>query len=547
MEITYRVDGKEFRTDCSNDCIRIEDEMRGGTRKTVVTARVDMELRNAEILMPWKFNLTDMFMTNGYQSWTETREFMAGEYLTNLAKRPKLLNDKFHYRAYGSQAFWDMPAGVYQGFDFSYITGKNPIFIGSHNFKNAYLMIRFEPNAERIRLVSDCEGRELKEGESFTLFDFDIAEDGEKYFSAFEPVSRQKLAGYTTWYNHYQDINEEKIEKAILWADSRFQVFQIDDGYECFVGDWLDVDRGKFPRGLEPIVQDIHNKPMLAGIWIAPFVAEEESKLVSKHPDWIAKDKKGENIYAGGNWSGCYALDLNHPEVVEYIRKVLTHYAEMQFDFFKLDFLYAANLKRLKGKTRCETSEFAYSLLRETLGKKTILGCGATLANACGRFDFCRVGPDVSLIFDDAPHRRLTHPERISTKVTLMNTIFRSPLNKRMFLNDPDVFMLRSEKLLMPFYQRSALTTINALFGSLLMTPDDLSKYDSKKHAVLNQALDLFFDAKVLSYKREDMLVEIHYEFKGQEKTVFYDMQMGALRDRKRAGPLRKEEDETVL
>ena len=547
MDIIYRVMGKEYQTDCSDDRIRIEDGFRGGVRKTVVTALVDLELQNAEIFMPWKFNLTDMFMTNGYQSWTETREFIAGEYLTNLAKRPKLLDDKFHFRAYGSQAFWPTKSGVYQGFDFSYIKGKTPIFIGSRNFRNAYLLIRFEPNEEQIHLISDCEGKSLKAGESFTLFDFEIAENGTQYFSSFHPVTDKKLIGYTSWYNHYQDINEEKIETALDRIDPRFELFQIDDGYEAFVGDWMDVNKEKFPHGLAPIVEKIHQKGMLAGIWLAPFVVESKAKLASEHPDWIAKNSKGEKIHSGFNWSGDSPLDFNCPEAVEYIRQVLRHYVELGFDFFKLDFLYAINLKRLDGKTRCETSEFAYSLLREELGDKLILGCGATLANAFERFDFCRVGPDVSLIFDDIPHMRLMHPERVSTKITLMNTIFRSPLDGHMFQNDPDVFMLRSDNVKMPFYKRSALTQLNALFGSLLMTSDDTSEYDDRQKSVLENAIRLFRSGKALSYRREDMTVEIRYEVDGQEKTTCYDMQMGAFREKGRIGPIRKDEEQILL
>jgi len=532
MFITYRIDGREFRTECTNDHLKIEDGITGGRRTVVLTAKTKLELLDAEIQIQRNFHLDDMFMVNGYQSWTETREFLSGEYLTNLRKRPKMITDKYHFKEYGSQAFWNMPAGQHLGFDFASISGQEPFFVGSFNFRNAYLLIWFDEKQESIRLQSDCEGKIMENKDTFTVFDFLMDEYGDDYFACFTPVSDKKLVGYTTWYSYNQNISEKILEQTLESMDPRIELLQIDDGYETFTGDWLDIDLEKFPEGLTPIIEKIHAKKKLAGIWLAPFVAEEDSKIMKEHPDWIAANEKGEKIYAGCNWSGDCPLDLNKPEVVDYIRRVLRHYSELGFDFFKLDFLYAVNLKRLNGKTRCETAEFAYQLLRDELPDKLILAGGATLSNCFGRFDYCRIGPDVSFTFDDLPYMRFFHPERVSTRVSIMNAIFRKALDGRMFLNDPDVFLLRDENVKMTFSQRTALTKINALFGSLLMTSDDFSTYDEKKKNVLEEALALFSRAKVLSYKRTDQLVQIDYELDGETKTVYYDTLRGVLKDR---------------
>ncbi len=214
---------------------------------------------------------------------------------------------------------------------------------------------------------------------------------------------------------------------------------------------------------------------------------------------------------------------------MEYIRTVLRHYVELGFDFFKLDFLYAVNLRRLHGLTRSETSEFAYGLLREELGDRLILGCGATLSNAFERFDYCRIGPDVSLRFDDLPYMRIFHPERISTKITLQNTIYRSRLDGHMFLNDPDVFLLRDDNIQLSPAQRQSLTMINALFGSLLMTSDDIGAYDADKKAVLEEALRLFHRGNVRGFSRTSAGLLIVYEIDGAERRVLYDYNKGTL------------------
>ncbi len=530
MEIFYTSEtGRIESAGQSNGTLRIDESRAGGRHTVTVTALRDTELAGACIRMERRFFPDDYIMASGYQSWTETREFAAGEHLNDLSSRPGFITEHFHFAGYGSQAFHPMPGDELQGFDYSYIRGREPLFIGSFNFRNAYLIIRFRRSSGEILLESDAAGKLLSEGDSFTLFDYYAGESGEPFFSQFSPRSTRKLFGYTSWYNHYQNINEKLLLAALDSADSRFGLFQIDDGFETFVGDWTDVDAAKFPNGLKPVVDRIHEKDMLAGIWLAPFVAEDASRVMKEHPDWIARDEAGNKIYAGCNWSGDCPLDLNVPEAVEYVRECLRFHVAQGFDFFKLDFIYAVNLKPLDGKTRAETSEFAYSLLREELGDRLVLGCGATLFNGLGKFDFCRIGPDVSLSFDDVFYMKYFHPERISTKVTVQNTMFRSGLDGRLFMNDPDVFLLRDDNMKLSFGQRKALTKINALYGSLLMTSDDIGAYDGEKKAVLEEALDLFENASPVSQTRRGDLIDVEYSLRGERRSFTYDINRGVI------------------
>lgn len=547
INLKYSVQGTRVVTRTSDANVVIEEKRYKNRRTVTVTAFQDIELIDADVSLKKYFNPDDLIMANGYQSWTETKEFAIGEYLNNLNNRPKNVVEKYKFKAYGSQAFWDMPVGTHLGFDFSYIKGENPVFFGNMNFKNAYLLIWFDEGKNLIRLQSDIEGRKLQSGESYTLFDYVILPDGKEYFDRFSPRTKEKLFGYTSWYNHYQDINEELISDALEKSDDRFNLFQIDDGYETKVGDWMDIDADKFPDGLQGIVKKIHDKGMKAGIWLAPFVAETESAVAKEHPEWIAKDPDGNNIYAGSNWSGFMPLDLNNEDAVKYVREALRFHKELGFDFFKLDFLYAVNLCPIHGKTKSETSEYAYSLLREELGDALILGCGATLSNANGKFDFCRIGPDVSLSFDDALYMRMFHPERVSTKVTLQNTIFRSMLDGHMFMNDPDVFLLRDDNIKLSLEQRKALTKINALFGSLLMTSDNIAEYDADKKKILEDALAIFKNGRLVSYTRKSKCIFIEFELNGKNRIIIYDPQKGTMLEKQRRVRKDKDADHTKV
>lgn len=532
IELIYEADGKRVDTLSSDDNMVLKSHYSRGRKTVTVTAASKIRLVRATDELPKDFYKDDLIMANGYQSWTETKEFTRREYINDLKIIPNYLVAKYHLLSYGAQAFWTPDSRVHVGFDFSYVKGRHPLFIGSYNYHNAYLQIKFIETANMIILESDVCGRVLEPGEKFTLFDYVVSEDGKDYFNSFTPVCDEKLLGYSSWYNYYQNINEEKIDSALWSLDDRFQLFQIDDGFETFVGDWFNVDKEKFPDGLEPIVGKIHKKGLKAGIWLAPFVAERDSALFREHPDWIARIERGDVIYAGNNWSDFCPLDLSNQEVVQYIRDTLRHYSDIGFDFFKLDFLYAVNLAPLPGKTRCETSDFAYSLIRKELEDKLVLGCGATLSNGFSKFDYMRVGADVSLLFDGWPQSKLLHPERISTKHTIQNTIYRSCLDGHMFLNDPDVFLMRDKNIKLSFNQRAALTTINALFGSILMTSDNIAEYDMPKMSVLEHALDLFRNGRVLSYERRGKYIDIEYECHGVVQKFTYNTVKGILTDK---------------
>ena len=67
-----------------------------------------------------------------------------------------------------------------------------------------------------------------------------------------KPRTEKKLAGYSSWYNRYQDITEDTIREDLTGCRSLLclgDLFQIDDGWEPKVGDWLETDAQKFPHG----------------------------------------------------------------------------------------------------------------------------------------------------------------------------------------------------------------------------------------------------------------------------------------------------------
>ncbi len=90
------------------------------------------------------------------------------------------------------------------------------------------------------------------------------------------PRTEKKLAGYSSWYNRYQDITEDTIRertgcRSLLCPGD---LFQIDDGWEPKVGDWLETDAQKFPHGLKGMVQEITPLAFRPGSGLHPLCAK---------------------------------------------------------------------------------------------------------------------------------------------------------------------------------------------------------------------------------------------------------------------------------
>ena len=531
MRVVYYKNSSKHTVSQSNEDITITT-LRSGNHTTIeLLANVDVVLEKAYVDYPCQINFKDLYFLNGYQSWTDTKEFKLATQLRDIRKSPHIISHMFAMDKYGDSHFYNYSIRKSHGHDVFYSKGQFESFVFNLNYKTAYLIVELIKDRSSIRLISDVQGLKVNKGQEINVFDYCYYDNFEKglmaFWDAFPIRNVKKVLGYTSWYNYYQNINEEIINRDLEALDSRFDVFQIDDGYETFVGDWLDVDPVKFPNGLKPIIDKIHSKGFKAGLWLAPFAAETKSKIFNEHPDWIRKDNKGRPIKAGGNWSGFYALDLDNQEVIDYIKKCLTHYMDMGVDFFKLDFLYAAALPTYEGRTRCQVQDAAYQLLRNTLKSKVILGCGANIINSYEHFDYLRVGPDVSLDFDDIFYMRLFHRERVSTKVTLQNTIYRSFMNNHLFGNDPDVFLLRDDNIKLSKEQREALSKLNALFGSLLFTSDNIATYDEEKKKLFDDVLKIFYNAHNRRYITKGKIIEITYELFGEKQYLKYDTKKG--------------------
>lgn len=490
-----------------------------------------------KMTVPYEFGNNSRVFVNGYQSWTDCREYFIDEEPPKLDWKQEIALKNTLLGAAGDYKFrkYDKRNGVFHGYSYAYVRdGEDYDLFGSLSERDGYTVITAVCPEHEITFERDMEG--VTVNDNYTLIDIihfngKADEVFDKYFEAMniEKPRTGRANGYTTWYNYYGNINEDIVSadlEALSRVDAKIDFFQIDDGFQTAVGDWLSVDPMKFPHGMKYIADKIHDKGMKAGLWLAPLGCQYKSAIAKQHPDWLIKDKYGKPVKCGINWGGFYALDIEIPEVRNYIKNffdvVLNDWG---YDMVKLDFLYAACIVPNHGKSRGQLMCEAMDFIRECVGDKLILGCGVPLAPSFGKVDYCRVGADMDLHWVG---RVKNHREDVSTPNTLGNSIFRRQLDGRAFCNDPDVFLLRDSNMHCTLTQRKIIADVNRIFGSLLFTSDNVNEYDNEKMEYLLKVFNNKPEVISAEFVTID-IIEIHYKENGEEHRLCFNLRNGEL------------------
>ncbi|KAG2217772.1 hypothetical protein INT45_000392, partial [Circinella minor] len=392
---------------------------------------------------------------------------------------------------------------------------QETIFIGSLSEDSGYTYFKADYNKNYFRIYKDIEGLTLRNGETLTLRfvvtrvpqmiegdnDYDQENDKNHYNSMnilwkryatyfyndpIQTYQPRHLTGWTSWYNYYERVTEADVMKSLTsFMDHKYpiDVFQIDDGYQRAIGDWLDINHDKFPRGMHYLSQVIHEAGYIPGLWVAPFAVGFTSNIVKEHPDWLIKNKDGSHLVAGPNWGGFYALDMYHPEARDYLRQVFdTILNDWNYRLLKLDFIFAASIIPRLGKSRGQLLWEACEFIEELVDKRAmVLGSGVPLAATWHRFEYNRVSSDASPFWDHSLLRLANVRERVATMNALTSTLHRWPM-KHMFGVDPDVFFLRSNDNKLSDEECHSSCVLNSIVGHLTLMSDDLTQYDDHRH-----------------------------------------------------------------
>lgn len=339
------------------------------------------------------------------------------------------------------------------------------------------------------------------ESERLVIFEHAQVEEGLREWarlvaqaSSTPPRKSEPIIGWCSWYNLYAYINEENIlthlrgvEKIARQENLPMRVFQIDDGFTPEMGDWLDV-KPQFPRGMKPLLDDIRAAGFIPGLWIAPFMVGNRSRLYREHPDWVVQNVDGGplvhwKLYAEFRWhkrsEEYYILDATHPDAFDYLRRVFrTWRNEWGCEYFKTDFMFwgaAYGPDRARcyrdESTRIEIWRRVAEMIREEIGEALWLGCGCPLWASVGLVDGVRVGRDVGVEWRGD----------LSAQSLLRDAATRNFANHILWQADPDCILLRERFHHLTDAQLRSLALYAGMIGGVTMTSDALDELSPER------------------------------------------------------------------
>ena len=290
--------------------------------------------------------------------------------------------------------------------------------------------------------------------------------------------------GWCSWYYFYNRVTEQDILRnleAMVTTSHPAEYVQIDDGFQSKTGDWLTPNE-KFAGGMGPLATAIRAAGYQPGLWLAPFVFNEESITLREQPEMMLHRPNGDVLFVD-TWLGrCAVLDCTHPAAEAWLRKVITTIVrEWGYEYLKIDALAFAAVSAdsvtyaLPGTTAPANLRRGLEIIREAARDETfILGCTCHFGPAIGLVDGMRVGPDVKELWADGPQPSVRHAMRM--------TLQRNWMHGRWWANDPDCLMVRDTETALSESEVRFLATAVALSGGMVVVSDDLALVPELRH-----------------------------------------------------------------
>ncbi len=427
-------------------------------------------------------------LRNGYQSW-----------------------DGSWFVAPGTRATGDEPRGKSPDIGHAVTAllpaeGEGAFVIGFTRHDRFQSRIRFAGDADSFTFDIETlfDGVAATEGEPILLFAGDAVEPALRRWSRavaaelpLPPrIPERRITGWCSWYSLYAAIDEpailDHLAAAAAFRDTwrvPLDVFQIDDGFTPEMGDWLDV-RPQFPRGMKPLLADIAAAGFRPGLWIAPFMVGNRSRLYADHPDWVVQRAGGGGPLAHMKFYGefrwhkrseeYYVLDLTHPEAEAWIRRVFrTWRHDWGAAYFKTDFMLFGSdygpdeaAWHRPGPSRIQVWRKMAELIREEIGEDALwLGCGCPLWASVGLVDAVRIGRDIGVSWK-GDH---------SAESLLRDQLTRNHGSGILWQADPDCILLRDRFHELSDDQVRSLALFAGLAGGVLMTSDKLDELPEER------------------------------------------------------------------
>jgi len=130
-----------------------------------------------------------------------------------------------------------------------------------------------------------------------------------------------------TWEAVYFD---QDLDTLVRFAEEAAAIgaerFVVDDGWflgrrddTTSLGDWV-VDPERWPTGLKPLADRVHELGMDFGLWFEPEMVNLDSRLAREHPEWIFDAGHGAGLPSRHQ----HVLDLGHPGAYAHVLELMS-------------------------------------------------------------------------------------------------------------------------------------------------------------------------------------------------------------------------------
>ena len=348
-----------------------------------------------------------------------------------------------------------------------------------------------------LKIMVDTEGRELRPGETWQLEPF-LYLAGKNRAQLLDDLASQLIAnhpplrfaspptGWCSWYCFGPRVTAQQVLDNLDFIARHapgLRYVQIDDGYQPAMGDWLETGAA-FGGNVQGVLKQIRERGFEPAIWVAPFVAEEKSRVLQQHPDWFVQDVDGKPLRSDrvtfGGWrrGPWYVLDGTHPEVQQHFENFFgTMKRDWGCTYFKLDANFWGTIHGGRfhdpRATRIEAYRRGMKAILRGVENSFVLGCNHPIWPSLGLIHGSRSSNDIKRTW-----------ERIET--TARQNLSRNWQNRRLWWNDSDAIVLTGD---LPENEFQFHATAIYASGGMVLSGDDLTKISAEKLSMLRKLL----------------------------------------------------------